>query len=163
MHIGRSRFSRCCYLMGALWFCSSESNLGQAINAVTGTRLWALVFSLPGTVLIWFCLFVLCGCRHGRSAAVVQRFIHVSAHPQVMQQHRQLSRSRNDRSFLSVPPTSLRQLQSPAPEITVDPEWSQNMLSSLHQQRTQIRIAFFADVQLRLALPEFLRPGCNPR
>jgi hypothetical protein len=28
-----------------------ESNLGQAINAVTGTRLWAFVFSLPGTVL----------------------------------------------------------------------------------------------------------------
>ena len=56
--LGRSRFSRCCYLIGALWFCSSESNLGQAINAVTGTRLWALVFSLPGTVLIWFCLFV---------------------------------------------------------------------------------------------------------
>jgi hypothetical protein len=26
-----------------------ESNLGQAINAVTGTRLWAFVFSLPGT------------------------------------------------------------------------------------------------------------------
>src|SRR6266850_6737982 len=25
-----------------------ESNLGQAINAVTGTRLWAFVFSLPG-------------------------------------------------------------------------------------------------------------------
>src|SRR4030095_7924667 len=28
-----------------------EWNLGQAINAVTGTRLWAFVFSLPGTVL----------------------------------------------------------------------------------------------------------------
>ena len=54
MHVGRSRFSRCCYLIGALWFCSSESNLGQAINAVTGTRLWALVFSLPGTILILF-------------------------------------------------------------------------------------------------------------
>ncbi len=22
VHIGRSRFSRCCYLIGALWFCS---------------------------------------------------------------------------------------------------------------------------------------------
>ena len=31
-------------------------NLGQAINAVTGTRLWAFVFSLPGTVLLLFCL-----------------------------------------------------------------------------------------------------------
>ncbi len=29
----------------------SESNLGQAINAVTGTRLWAFVFSFLGTIL----------------------------------------------------------------------------------------------------------------
>jgi hypothetical protein len=28
VHVGRSRFSRCCHLFGALWFCSSESNLG---------------------------------------------------------------------------------------------------------------------------------------
>src|SRR5580704_6021962 len=48
VHIGRSRFSRCCYLIGALWFYSLEWNVGQAINAVTGTRLWAFVFSLPG-------------------------------------------------------------------------------------------------------------------
>jgi DNA polymerase-4 len=46
-------------------------------------------------------------CRHCRSAAVVQRFIHFSAHPQVMQQHRQLSRSRHDRSFLPVLPAAL--------------------------------------------------------
>jgi hypothetical protein len=31
-----------------LLFC--EWNVGQAINAVTGTRLWAFDFSLPGTV-----------------------------------------------------------------------------------------------------------------
>jgi hypothetical protein len=42
----------------------AEWNLGQAINAVTGTRLWAFVFSLSGTVLF------LDGCGHGRSAAV---------------------------------------------------------------------------------------------
>ena len=46
VHVGRSRFSRCCYLIGALWFCSSEWNLGQAINAVTGTRLWAFLIFL---------------------------------------------------------------------------------------------------------------------
>src|SRR5262249_1503049 len=27
-----------------------ESNPGQAINAVTGTRLWLFIFSLPGTI-----------------------------------------------------------------------------------------------------------------
>jgi len=58
---GAIRFARC--MLGVLGSagtaiclapCGSafgESNLGQAINAVTGTRLWAFVFSLPGTVL----------------------------------------------------------------------------------------------------------------
>ena len=46
----------------------AEWNLGQAINAVTGTRLWAFVFSLPGTVLILLCCFVLRGCRQRHSA-----------------------------------------------------------------------------------------------
>jgi hypothetical protein len=46
----------------------AEWNLGQAIDAVTGTRLWAFVFSLPGTVLIFVLSFVLRGCHHGRSA-----------------------------------------------------------------------------------------------
>jgi len=44
VHVGRSRFSRCCHLIGALWFYSLEWNLGQAIDAVTGTRLWLLSF-----------------------------------------------------------------------------------------------------------------------
>src|ERR1700747_1190265 len=89
----------------------AEWNLGQAINAVTETRLWAFFFSLPGTVLILLCCFVLRGCRHGRSAAVVERFVHFSAHAQMMQQHCQLSCGRHDRSFLSVLPTTLGQLQ----------------------------------------------------
>jgi hypothetical protein len=38
VHIGRSRFSRCCHLFGALCSALGEWNLGQAINAVTGTR-----------------------------------------------------------------------------------------------------------------------------
>ena len=153
---GAIRFARC--MLGVLGSagaaiclapCGSalgEWNLGQAINAVTGTRLWAFVFSLPGTVLF------LRGCRYCRSAAVVQRFVHFSAHPQVMQQHRQLSRGRHDGSLLSVSPATLGQLQAPAPEITVHTERSQNVLRSLHQQRPQIRIAFLADVHLRLAL-----------
>jgi hypothetical protein len=46
-----------------------ESNLDQAINAVTGTRLWAFVFSLPGTILILSLLFVSRGCSYDRSTA----------------------------------------------------------------------------------------------
>jgi hypothetical protein len=59
---------------------------------------------------------------------------------------RQFARRRNDRPFLSVPASALGQLQAPAPEITVDPERSQNVMRTLHQQRAQIRIALFADV-----------------
>src|SRR5690242_6369192 len=55
---------------------SRESNLGQAINAVTGTRLWALCFSLPRNG------FVLCSCRNCNSTAVVQWLVHFSTHPQ---------------------------------------------------------------------------------
>jgi hypothetical protein len=111
-----------------------EWNLGQAINAVTGTRLWAFVFSLPGTILT-LC-FVLRGCRHGYAVAVVQGFVDFSAHPQVMQQYCQLSGRGNDRSFLAVSSTTLGQLQAPASQIAVDAEWSQDMLRSLHQQRS---------------------------
>src|SRR6201981_2743666 len=84
-----------------------ESNLGQAINAVTGTRLWAFVFSLPGTILSLFCLFVLRGCCDGGWLAIVQRFVHLSAHPQMMQQHCQLSRVATiARFFPFLPPRS---------------------------------------------------------
>ena len=75
VHVGRSRYQRRrCHLFGALWFCSLEWNLGQAINAVTGTLALAFVFSLPGTVLIFCFVFLFyAGCRHCRSAAIVQR------------------------------------------------------------------------------------------
>src|SRR5690348_3205081 len=75
-----------------------------------------------------------------------------------MQQHCQLSRRGNDGSLLAVSSATFRQLQSPASEITVDTEWSQDMLCSLHQQRPQIRVSFLADVQLRLALSRVSAP-----
>src|SRR5512141_1428450 len=152
VHVGRPQFSRCCHLFGDLSF-HLEWNVAQAINAVTGTRLWAFVF-FPFWNDFDFGLAVLFlrGCRNCHSVAVVQWLVHLSAHPQVMQQHRQLSCRGYDGSLLAVPSTTLGQLQAPAPEITVDAKWSQDVLCSLHQQRSQIRITLFADVHLRLAL-----------
>ena len=43
VHVGRSRFSRCCHLFGDLLF-HCRVNEVKAINAVTGTRLWLLSF-----------------------------------------------------------------------------------------------------------------------
>src|ERR1700756_4656145 len=96
--------------------------------------------------------FVLRSCCHRQSAAAVQWLVYFPAHPQMMQQHRQLSCRGHNRSLLTVSSAALRQFQSPAPKITVDAEWSQDMLRSLYQQRPQIRISLFTDVQLRFAL-----------
>jgi hypothetical protein len=83
--------------------------------------------------------------------------------PHPVQMHRQLPRHRNDRSFLPASPAALGQLQPPAPQITVDAKWSQDMLRSLHQERPQIRIAFLADVHLRLALPRVPSSWLQPQ
>ena len=84
---------------------------------------------------------------------MAQRFVSLSTHPQTMQQDRQLSRGRDHGSFLAILSATLRQLQAPAPQIAVRSKRSQNVVRTLHQQRSQIRITFLADVQLRLALP----------
>jgi hypothetical protein len=59
-----------------------------------------------------------------------------------------------------------RQFQSPAPEITVDPKWLQNVLRPLHQQGSQIGIDFLTDVHLGLALagvsPSWLQSQIKP-
>ena len=78
----------------------AEWNLGQALDAVTGTRLEAFDFSF----LAMFCF--LCCDRQRPALAVVQRFVDFSAHPQVMQQYRQLSGGRHDGSLLPVPPST---------------------------------------------------------
>src|SRR6266550_3713194 len=74
--VGCSRFSRCCHLLIDL-SSVSRRKLGQAINAVTGTRLWALLF-LSKNVL------TLCRRRHRSLVAIAQGFVDFSAHPQTM-------------------------------------------------------------------------------
>ena len=68
------------------------------------------------------------------------------------------------RFFPLFPPRSPVSVPS-APEITVDPKWSQNVLRPLHQQGSQIGIAFLADVHLGLALagvsPSWLQSQIN--
>jgi hypothetical protein len=75
--------------------------LGQAINAVTGTRLWALSFLLRRMVFK----------RLPRLPPVHRsaRFIPFSAHPQVMQQHCQLAATAMMARFFPFrPPRSAR-------------------------------------------------------
>jgi hypothetical protein len=70
------------------------------------------------------------------------------------------SRGRHDGS--PVLSATLRQFQAPAPEIAVHPERTQNVLVPLHQQGAQIRIALFADMHLRLALPRVSSSWLQP-
>ena len=49
----------------------------------------------------------LCCCRQHFPAALAQRFVCLSAHPQAMQQDRELSRGRNHGSFLPILSTTL--------------------------------------------------------
>jgi len=74
------------------------ANLDRKIEEAAGAhpdffifQLFVFVFFLPGTISTLFCRFVLRRCRNCPWAAVVQRVVHFSAHPQVMQQHCQLS------------------------------------------------------------------------
>jgi hypothetical protein len=78
--------------LGACWAFSFQPVLPSVYRPVallfkSGTRarrltqspelgILGFVFSLPGTVWPLFCLFVLRGCRHGHSAAVVQWLVH---------------------------------------------------------------------------------------
>ena len=107
------------------------------------SRTWARRLTQSPQLGFGFCLFsswndfdfspflFLRSCRYHRSA-VVQWFVHFSTHPQVMQQHRQFSCRGHDGSLLAALAATLRQLQAPAPEIAVHPEWSQNVLRSLY-------------------------------
>ena len=79
--VGCSRFSRCCHLLVDLSAIFVDG-VGQAIDAVTGTRRLCVLFSLPKNVL------TLCGRRHRDRMAVAQRFVDFSTHPQPMQQDR---------------------------------------------------------------------------
>jgi hypothetical protein len=130
-----------------LQFHRNGENLGQALDAVTATRRVGFCFSFPKEDFA-----LRCG-HHHTLLVIVQWLVHFSAHPQVMQQHRQLSGRGNDGSFLPASSATLGQPQAPTPQIAVGTERSQNMLRPLHQQRAQIGVAFLADVQLRLTLP----------
>ncbi len=81
VQVGRPHFSRCCHLFIDL-LSIPTMEVGQAINAVTGTQRFGFCFFLS-----WK------GCclrrgPHCAPLAVVQRFVHFSTDPQGMQQYR---------------------------------------------------------------------------
>src|ERR1700686_3463246 len=143
VQVGCSRFSRCCYLIidlcshrfGESWAPGlSRSHLDSAVEL--GGRDRNFLGHFPHRFL-----------------TIAQWFVHLSAYPQPMQQYRQLSSHGHDGSLLGIFPSSLRQLASPSPQITVFSKRSQNIVRSLHHHRAQVPVSFFADPLLWFALP----------
>ena len=121
--VGCSRFSRCCYLISALSLPLLEGSFGPGLCR---SHLNSAVELGCSTNSLGHCANFL--------LAIVQRFVDLSTHPQPMQQYRQLARHRNHRSFLGVLPSSRGELLSPAPQITIFPKGSQNVVRPLYQQ-----------------------------
>ncbi len=134
--VGCSRFSRCATCLSTSFHLTMK--VGQALDAVTGTRRLGFCFFLPKKIL------TLCCRRHRCRVAVAQRFVHLSTHPQPMQQDRQLACRGNHGSLLPILPAPLGQFQAPPSQIAVRSKRAQNVVRTLHQQRSQIGIAFLA-------------------
>src|SRR5579863_8297493 len=125
VQVGCSRFSRCCHLIVDLSFRLHEERGPGDLRSHRNSALWLLLF-LPKKIL------TLCCRRHGYLVAVVQRLIHFSTHPQPMQQHGELSRRRNHGSLFPVLAATLRQFQTPAPQVAVRSKRTKNMVCTLH-------------------------------
>jgi len=113
VQVGCSRFSRCCHLIFDLSFHLYDG-VGPGVRRShrnSALKLWAssLCFLVLGSKLG-------SKLRRGRQrdfSLVAQWFVSFSTDPQPMQQHRQLSRHRDHRSFLPILSPSLRQFESP--------------------------------------------------
>src|SRR5450631_178996 len=75
-----------------------------------------------------------------------------------MEQNGQLTCDCNSCPLLSTLASVLSQLHSPPAQVAVDSPWPQDVMSGLHQQCSQVRIALFADAHLRLTLPRVPPP-----
>src|ERR1700679_1145670 len=69
-----------------------------------------------------------------------------------MQQDGQFTGARYHCAFLPTFASVPSQLHAPSAQVAVDSPGAENVVRSLHQECSQVRIALFADVHLRLAL-----------
>ena len=152
VHIGCSRYSRRCHLLGPLSFhLLVERGQGQGRSRRNST------FGVVHTSLL-----ELSRCQ-SPLARIMERFVLLAADPEMMQQDRQLAGHRDNRSFLSAFSSTFSQLQSPPPQIGVLSKRPQDVLCPLHQHHAQIGVSLPGDMQLRFALsgvPVNDRFGC---
>src|SRR5260370_41841945 len=77
-------------------------------------------------------------CASNQWATVPEWIISFAAHPQLVQQHRQLPRHRHKRSLLGVLAASFGHLQTPPAQITVRSERTENVVRSLHHPASHV-------------------------
>ena len=102
--------------LGAGWAFSFQPvllSVWRPVILLMQSGTWARRLTQSPELGFGFCLssswndFVLCSCCYRRTAAVMQWLVDFSAHPEVMQQHRQLSRRGHDGSLLPASPATL--------------------------------------------------------
>ncbi len=103
--------------------------------------------------------FLSCCLSLRKRFGVPQGLVDFPAHPQMMQQHRQISCHRHYRPLLRVLASPSSDLQPPALQVRIRGTPVQHAMRSLYQQRPQVPIAFLGDPQLRLALTRFAALG----
>src|SRR5262249_14810303 len=109
------------------------------------------------------------GDRSGGSQT--QRLVEFTPHPAPMQQQRQFACHPDHppplgalaRPPLGVLATSTRQLQPPAPQVTVRAQGTQNILGAPHQQTPQQPVAGFGDAQFRVLSSRLVSPRSQPQ
>ena len=104
----------------------------------------------------------LCGCRQWHRSAVAQRFVSFSTHPQAMQQHGQLSRRRNHRSFLPILSATLRQLRPQRRRSLSAPNGPRMWCAPCTNNVRKYGSPSLLMCSCGSLCPELRRPGCNP-
>lgn len=82
----------------------------------------------------------------GCCSCLVQWLVYLAGSPEVMQNYRQLPRNTNKGSLLAERSSARGKRQTPTSQITVGPEGTEDMVSALDEQRSQIGVSFLRDV-----------------
>jgi hypothetical protein len=79
---------------------------------------------------------------------VIKRMVRVTRDPEPVEKDSKFSSDRNDCPFLAVSPAPLEHSRAPAFKITVRAKTSQQILSALNEQRSELFVASLADSEL---------------
>src|SRR5208283_3063370 len=113
MPVGRSRFSGCCNLNVDLDLPRCPESRILELAAVTRTRRFILSNSFTAAAIrrLRRCPFLF--------GMISERFVRLSAHPQLVQQYRQLPGHRYHSALLGIATSPLGQLQPPPSQVAI--------------------------------------------